>query len=226
MIKKMKETKAPTKGELEKRIKSSVVFVPKDKETETVYFDDKGLRLTVTMDFAIIETGYHRHVFNMITANGISKPYIYTQRFVDIALKNDCTTTDAQGNITRSYSKLITMLKEKEDRTEYNIAWFCDLWFFNIFAPLYELDETEAGAFLVYERYIHNIARQVAILDEHKEDVTNKVFVDKVIASEQELLAEITENVIFKARTDEQFIEDEVAAMQEQELEQAVKEGN
>ena len=86
----MNNQKKVTKGDLEKRIQSAIVLVPKDRETKSVYFDDKGLRLTVTDDYAVVTTGAHQHVFSKITVYGISRPYLFTQRFVDIALTNDC----------------------------------------------------------------------------------------------------------------------------------------
>ena len=60
---KMREQKKETKAQLERRIKQAVVFVEKDKDTKSVFFSDKGLRLTVTNDTAVVETGYHRHLF-------------------------------------------------------------------------------------------------------------------------------------------------------------------
>ena len=68
------QQKKPTKGDLEKKMRSAVVFVPKDRETISVYFDDKGLRLTATEDFAIIATGAHQHVYRSITVSGVSRP--------------------------------------------------------------------------------------------------------------------------------------------------------
>lgn len=73
-----RQQKKPTKGDLEKKMRSAVVFVPKDRETISVYFDDKGLRLTTTEDFAIIATGAHQHVFRNVTVAGVSRPYLYT----------------------------------------------------------------------------------------------------------------------------------------------------
>ena len=108
------QQKKPTKGDLEKKMRSAVVFVPKDRETISVYFDDKGLRLTVTEDFAIIATGAHQHVFRSITVAGVSRPYLYTQRFVEIALANDSTWKDENGQVRRSYSKLFEIIKNKD----------------------------------------------------------------------------------------------------------------
>lgn len=220
-----RQTKKPTAAQLERRLNNAIIHIDKTKDTKSVYFDDKGLRLTVdaTQGYALVETNYHRHVFSNITAQGYSRPFMYVMRFVDIALDNDCTTKDENGDATRSLAKLFDVLKAKEDQTEYRIAWFCDIWFFNIFAPLYEIDETEAGSFLVYERYMHNIARQSFLLDEHKEDVTNKAFVNTVLDIEKSFLENLDESVIIKGRTDEERMQAEIDAMQEQDIDDAIK---
>lgn len=223
--KKIGTTAKPSKGTLERQIKSAITFVPKDKETKSIYFDDKGLKLTVTMDYCVIATGAHQHVFNAITSSGMSKPYIYVKQFLDIALENDCDVYDENGTfVGRSYAKLMQVLKEKEDKTQYNICWFVDLYFFNIFAPLYQIDETEAGAFFIYESYLHNIACNHVLLEERKEDVTNVAYFNKVIELEKSFIENINETVILKAKTDEERITDEIEALQEVENEKVISE--
>lgn len=209
-----KADKKPTNAQLSRRIQNAVVLVEKDKDTKSIYFDDKGVRLTITMDYAVIETGYHRHVFSAITSNGVSRPYIYTRQFVDIALENDCIVTNEKGEQIRSYAKLFEVLKEKEDKTQYNICWFVDIWMFNIYDPLYEIDNTEANSFLVYERYMHNIAIKSFLLDEHKEDVTNKQFVDAIIEKERSFLEGVEDTVILKGKSDEERMKEELEALQ------------
>ena len=209
------QQKKPTKGDLEKKMRSAVVFVPKDRETISVYFDDKGLRLTATEDFAIIATGAHQHVYRSITVAGVSRPYLYTKRFVEIALANDSTWKDEKGQVRRSYSKLFEIIKSKDDKTEYNMCWYVDLWLNNIFSPLYSIDETEIASFLVYEQYLHNVARSQVILSEHTEDMTNLQFVDALIDNEKKYLDGMKEAVIIHKKTDEEKTQEEVAALQE-----------
>ena len=219
-----KAEKKPTNAQLSRRIQNAIVFVEKDKETKSIYFDDKGVRITITMDYAVIETDYHRHVFSAITANGISRPYLYSRQFVDIAFENDCIVTNENGEQHRSYAKLFEVLKEKEDKTQYNICWFADIWMFNIFAPLYEIDNTEASSFLVYERYMHNIARNSFLLDEHKEDVTNKQFVDAIIEKEKSFLEGVEDTVILKGKSDEERMKEELEALQKDAEEKLMEE--
>ena len=218
----MKQEKAKTKKELERRIENAIVIVPKTKNTKSVYFDDKGLRLTITDDYAVIETGFHCHVFNQITSVGISRPYLYTKRVIDIALDNDCFVKDGTS-VSRSYEKLLEMLNEEEDKTDYNIAVYYSWFVFNCFQPLYSIGESEVESFLVYEMYLHNIARQAVLLSEKKEDMTNKQFFNEVIKNMQDFIEGVDESVIFHKMTDEEMAQANISAIQEQEQEQVME---
>ena len=219
----MKE-KDLSKGQLESRLRNALVFVPKDKDYKGVYFDDKGLRLEVTNDFAVITTGFHRHVFNSITSQGISRPYLYTQRFIEIAISNDCLVKDEKGNITRSYNKLMSVLKEKEDKSEFNVCWYTDLWFNVIFHNLYGIGETEAESFLVYESYLHIIARNKIILSEKTEDITNKMFIEQIGKELMEFTKDVDEHVVFQKKTDEERKKEEIDALGEIAEEKSINE--
>lgn len=216
----------PTNAQLSRRIQKSPLHLDFTKDTRSIYFDDKGLKLTVdeTQGYALVETSGHTHVFRQIVGSNFSKPFIYVKQFLEIALENDCDVYDNNGFVGRSYAKLMQVLKEKEDKTDYNICWYVDLWLFNIFAPLYSIDETEAGAFFVYESYLHNIACNHVLLEERKEDVTNVAYFNKVIELEKSFIENINETVILKAKTDEERINDEIEALQEIENEKVISE--
>lgn len=216
----------PTKGEMERRMRNAIVLVPKDKDYVGIYFDDKGLKLEATSDYAVVTTGFHRHVFSNITSQGVSRPYLYVRRFIQLGLENDCTVRDANGNVTRSYAKLLDVLDKKEDKADFNIAWYTDLWLNNIFHPLFAIGETETESFLVYETFLHNIARNKIIMSEKIEDMTNIGFVNGVCDIEKKLVEGIKEHVVFKKKTDEEKLKEEIEAVQQQQAENAVKEVN
>jgi hypothetical protein len=220
-----KQSKKPTNAQLEKRLKCAILHIDKTKETKSIYFDDKGLRLTINEDWAIIATGAHQHVFRNITVAGVSRPYLYTQRFIEIALANDSTWKDEKGQVRRSYSKLFEIIKNKEDKTEYNMCWYVDLWLNNIFSPLYSIDETEIASFLVYEQYLHNVARSQVILSEHTDDMTNMQFVDALIDNEKKYFEGMKEAVIIHKKTDKEKTQEEVAALQEAMVQEKQGEG-
>lgn len=214
----MEQKKKPTNAQLTRRIQTAVLHIDRTKDTKEVRFIDKGLHLVVNEDYAIIETNFHRHVFDNITSSGVSRPYLYTQRFVEMALENDCAV---EGGL--SYAKLFDVLKNKEKKDEYNIAWYYDLFLNNIFAPLYSIGETVSESFLVYETYLHNIARTSVILSEKTEPMTNRQFFDKVIENMRSYIEGMAEHVVFEKKTDEERMKENIEALDEQENEDFLK---
>ena len=154
-------------------------------------------------------------MFNSYTADGISRPYLYTKRLIEIAIENDCVTNDGY-----SFNVLLEKLKWKEDKTEYNLVMYISWWLFNIFQPLYGIGESEAESLLVYEDYIHNIARTSIFLSEKTEDMTNKQYIATVLDNVRAFSDNIEEHVIFPKKTDEEIIEENIDALQEQNIEE------
>lgn len=201
------EQKKQTNAQLLRRINRAIVHVERTKDTKEIYFDDKGLRLMYNEDWCVVGTNFHSHVFNRITGSGVSRPYLFVQRFVDIAIENNCVVKDENGNdLGYSYTKLMQTLKDKEDKKDYNLCWYIDLWFYNMFQPLYSVDETPISATLVYEQYIHNIACNSILLEEHKENMTNKQFIDKICELVKEFTNGMNEDVIFHKMTDDELV--------------------
>jgi hypothetical protein len=92
-----------------------------------------------------------------------------------------------------------------------------------LYSPQFSIGETEIESFLVYEDYLHNIARNAILLSEKTEDVTNKQFVQKVIENIKEFTDNLEERVLFPKKTDEEIIQDEIKAIQEQEHDNAME---
>lgn len=214
------ETKKPTTAQLLRRIERAVVHIDLTKSTISTYFSDKGVRLTANDESAVIAFGYSQTIFNSFTSSGVSRPWLYTKRVIEIANENKESIKTDSGY---SFQKLLKVLKEKEDNAEYNIVVFLEWWLFNCFQPLFSIAETETDSFLVYEDYVHNIARNAVILEEKKEDMTDKQFIDKVIKNMQEYTGHNEPRVIFHKKTDEERVQEEIAAMQEQELNETME---
>lgn len=211
----MEQKKKPTNAQLQRRIQNALVFVPRDKEYKEIFFSDKGLRLEVNADTAVISTGYHRHVFHQFTNIGISRPWLYTKRVIEIANDNDCKTDDGY-----SFQRLLEVLKAKENRNEYNICVYYEWWCQVIFDGLYSISEDEVSSWLVYFKYLNVIATNSILLSEKTEDMTNKQFVEKYVSLIKEFTAEVDERVLFKALSDEEKAKQEIEAIQANELEQ------
>ena len=213
-----KKTTKPTNAQLQRRIEKAVVHIDRTKELKEIYFSDKGLRLQVSDGFAVISTGHHKHIFDYIAGNGVSRPWIYTNRVVEIALENECKTDSGY-----SFTKLLETLKAKEDQAEYNICVFAEWWIFNCFQPLFSIGETEAESFLVYESYIHNLARNHIILSEKVDDITNKQFIERVTELMKEFTSNVDERVVFPKKTDEEVMKENLEAASAMELDEQLK---
>ena len=224
----MEQKKKLTNAQLQKRLENAIVFVPKTKDTISIFFSDKGVRLVADADGCVIETNYHRHVYSNITSAGVSRPYLYTKRVIEIASdKNtleEITVKDKDDNfVGYSYQRLLDVLKEKEDKSEYNIVVYYQWFLFNIFQPLYGIGETEIESFLVYEDYLHNIARNAILLSEKTEDMTNKQFIQTILESIKHFTEDLEERILFPKKTDEQVMKEEIEAIQEQEQNDAME---
>ena len=222
------EQKKPTAAQLQKRINQAIVYIDKTKNTRSVYFNDKGLRLIDCDDHVLVQTGFHTHVFNKVTSTGYSRPAMYISRMIDFALDNDCMLRDKKGNdLGYSYSKLFDTLKKKknegEENDEYNIAQYVDWYLTIIFAPLYAIDTNAASQFNVYMKYLNHIATQHIFLEEHKDGMTNKEFIEEYNKLMAQFLENITEAPIFEPLSDEQRMQAEIEALNEQEMEQQME---
>ena len=152
------EQKKETRATIERKIKNAVVFVPKDKNTTSIFFSDKGVRLTVTMDNAVVAFGYSQTIYSNFTAAGISRPYLYTKRVIEIANEN---LKDIEVDGGYSFQRLLEVLKAKDDKSEYNIVTYYEWFLHNLFNHQFGIAEDEVSSFLVYEDYIHNIAKNL-----------------------------------------------------------------
>lgn len=214
------EQKKETRATIERKIKNAIVFVPKDKETISIFFSDKGVRLTVTMDSAVIAFGYSQTIYSNFTAAGISRPYLYTKRVIEIANEH-LKEIEVDGGY--SFQRLLDVLKEKEDKSEYNIVTYFSWFLQNLFSPQFGIAEDEVSSFLVYEDYIHNIAKNSVLLSERNEDLTNRQFLDKVIANIKDFTDNLEETVLLHKKTDEEIVKENIEAAQEQDQEQAME---
>lgn len=214
------EQKKETRASIERKIKNAVAFVPKDKGTISIFFSDKGVRLTSTMDSAVIAFGYSQTIYSNFTAAGISRPYLYTKRIIEIANEN---LKDIEVDGGYSYQRLLDVLNEKEDKSEYNIVTYFSWFLQNLFSPQFGIAEDEVSSFFVYEDYIHNIAKNSVLLSERNEDLTNKQFIDKVIANIKDFTDNLEESILLHKKTDEEIVKESIEAAQEQELNDAME---
>lgn len=216
----MEQKKKLTNAQLQRRMQTAIVFVPKDKDAIDIYFSDKGLRLTATSEKAIISFTYSQTVYENWTTSGVSRPYLYTKRVIEIANEH---LEEIKTDNGYSFQRLLDVLNKKEDKAEYNIVTYYDWFIFNLFQPQFGIAEDEVSSFLVYEDYIHNIARNAILLGERNVDVTNKQFFNMVIERMKEFVGDLEESVLLHKKSDEEVMKENIEAAQEQELNESLE---
>lgn len=218
------EKKKETNATLKKRIEKAILHIEKTKDTQSIFFSDKGLRLTVTEDYAIIGTNFHRHVFDKVTSSGYSTPYLYTLRVIDIALENDCKT---EGGY--SFEKLKEVTKGKNGNIEHNIVNYYDMYISSIFDPLYSIGDSKEDTFLVYENFMHIIAKNTYILEcgnvtQEGNDVNAQMFVDGICDKLKDFTKDVGSMTVFNGKKNDVTSDsEEVKALRENELDQITK---
>jgi len=216
----MEQKKKPTNAQLQKRLERAVLHLDRTKNTQSIYWSDKGCRLTADDDYAIIAFGYSQTVFNNYNMSGVSRPWLYVKRIIEIANENDADIKTESGY---SYQKLLEVLKGRDDKSQYNICVYFEWYLMCLYSPQFSIGETEIESFLVYEDYLHNIARNAILLSEKTEDMTNKQFIQTIIESIKHFTEDLEERILFPKKTDEQVMQEEIAAIQEQEQNDAME---
>lgn len=216
-----------TKEQLERRVKNALVFVPKDKSYSAVYLYDHGMRVEVTEDAAVISTNYHKHVFDRFTSAGISRPYIYSRKFVETVIKYKSYATDSEGNFI--LSKLLDYLESCEDdaakSSDYVFCMYYTWWSYNISSNLYSIGEEWVDSVILYLTFLANVGRDSILLSEKPDGMTAKDFIYSFIDKFNEFAApflegEDSEMVLFEPKTDEQVAKETIESLLEQEFEQ------
>ena len=72
-------------------------------------------------------------------------------------------------------------------------------------------------------KYLNHIATQHIFLEEHKDGMTNKEFIEEYNKLMAQFLENITEAPIFEPLSDEQRMQAEIEALNEQEMEQQME---
>ena len=123
-----------TKAQMQRRIEKSPLHLNRTRDFKTIYFDDKGLRLSCDDNegYCLIETSAHTHVFRSITVAGVSRPYLYTKRFIEFAV--------ASGDRDEEFFNDI-FIEENDEECEFGYIDATNLYV-GTDGKLYELGDT------------------------------------------------------------------------------------
>ena len=221
-MEKKRQTRKPTNAQLERRLEKAVLHIDRTRDTKEVYFSDRGVRIIVTPDEAIIATLFHNHVFHRMTSNGVSKPYEYTNSVIDIALSlGDAIEVKGVG---LSFNKMVDLLEnDVEKTTERLIVWLWDKWVMNIMMPLYDIDSNSGSSFITFLKFLCNIAHQDIILGENTQGMTTKGYIKTFMEKIEEFTKDLEDNEIWPAMSEDEKVEKEMEAIFEHETQETIR---
>lgn len=180
----MEQPKKKSKAQLENEIAKALVFVP-HKGAKTVRMDDRGITITVTDDYTVISTNFHRNVFTNYNSTGVSYTTYLVGEFVRIIERHQTfgQIKDDKGNITGlSFEKIMSHRDEIEE-IDFNILRKVDIWLMLLTEPLFILGTTETSALNMNAMFISFLSKANCLLSNNESDVMYNEFVNKYIAS-------------------------------------------
>lgn len=178
------QPKKKSKSQLEHEISSAIVFVPK-KNAKTIHLEDRGITLSVTDDFTVISTNFHRNVFSNYTSAGVSPSHVYINQFIEIAEKYKTfgEIKDDKGNVAGfSFSQLMTH-KDEMDDVDCNLLLLADRWFMVLTEPLFALYPSQLSSLNLGSMYISFLAKSNCLLRTREGDIMYYNFFNEYISS-------------------------------------------
>lgn len=180
----MEQSKKKSKSQLEHEISSAIVFVPK-KNAKTIHLEDRGITLSVTDDFTVISTNFHRNVFNNYNSEGVSPIHSYITLFIDIAekYKEFGEIKDDKGNVTGFSFGLLMGHKDEIDIIDLNLILLVDRWLMVLTEPQYVLYPSDISSLNLTSMYISFLAKSNALLRAREGDIMYYDFFNEYISS-------------------------------------------
>lgn len=223
-----KQAKKPTNAQLQRRIDNAVLHVDKTKDTRSVFFDDRGIRITVNEDCATLSNGMYTTIFQRYYFRGETNQYLSLKAMVECAEKHmdKIVVKDKKGESHISYKMLDKIVNESQDE---NYSWFTIMsWYiFNIESDLAlsaREEFTNAVFYSIYEKYAHNVAAMKQFVEEHKDGMTTRGYF-KAISEELVKIADgMPDDMMFEAKSDEERAKEAVEAMSKDADEQILEE--
>lgn len=232
MVKKIAKTqeneKKPTNGQLLQRINKAIVHMDRTKDTKEVFFDDRGMRITVNEDMAMISNGIYQSIFHRYSANGETSQYLCLSSLVALALKyeEDIKVRDSKGNVKfRSYALLLKVVDEKKDPMN-TWLYIMDKWLYNyetgiVLAPRESFNA--ATFYNIFEKFAHSIATNKVYMAEHKEEMSVKQYFEAIAEELKKTGEGMPDTVMFVALSDEEKAKQEAEAMEANAIEQTIE---
>lgn len=215
-----KKTK-PTNAQLQKRISRAVVHIDRTKDTKEVFFDDRGIRIVISDERAIISQLSFMMTFDEIVSGGYSRNYMVLNRIVEMVDEYDCVVVNEKGEKSVSFWKLYDSVKNstKEGHEADNgiITKFI-IWFGVMQSSMFMLSERTDFTFALGTQYAMNSIISGSISKFYEKDMTNKELLAEIAKEFDTYRDSVKEEfVVMKKETKEDRKQAIANAIQEQE---------
>lgn len=223
------EKTKPTNGQLQRRIDRAVLHIDRTKDTKEVYFSDRGIRIVISDDVAIISRLSYTLMFNKIVPGGFSVNYNVLSSIVDAAQSYDCTAVDKDGNKYISFWKLYESVKQQDTIESkvylYKLNSFI-IWWSTQQSTMFLMNEEPRFAFMLNAVYVTNTIIGGVISKPYEKDMTNKELFEEISKGLEDFRAkdETEDYVVLKKETKEDIDNAIAAAMQEHENDEILRE--
>lgn len=217
-----------TKEQLQRRLDKAVLHIDRTKEFKSCYFADRGLRITVEEDVALVGRQSYVLMFEKVVAGGYSRIYMLLSNMVDMANRYDCTAKDAKGEQYMSYYKLREILSgDAGAKIDYNVFVIFTAWFDVLQSTLFLSPESPEEMFALNGIYALNTIVHGAVSKPYEKDMTSNELWGEIQKDISEYVGSMGDDyVVLKHKTDEEKEKELSEVLNEMQIdEQTVMEG-
>ena len=180
------ESKKLSKAQLEKAVRTAIVYVPKTKETKTLRLDDRGFTITITENYTVVSTNFHRNVFSNFVSDGLSNPHVWLDSFIQICEKYHeyGEIKDDNGNVKAfSLKQMMENAKDKLEDVEFMILQHTDAWLSTLTEGCFAIGDTDLHIQDVMIMYLSFLAKSNVLLSAADKDIYKQEMYNKYLAA-------------------------------------------
>lgn len=177
----MEKTKKPSKAQLESKIENAILLVEKGKEFKAFRFSDMGISIKICQDYTMLESNFHRNVWNNITSNGYSNVYVLLNEVVSIAtqLKDDIAVKNDKDEIEYHFGKLKDL--DYIPQADKNILNLFEKWVYLLNDSPFMIGSEKINILSIVSSYIIWLSKNQILYSERNEDLTINKFYNELI---------------------------------------------
>lgn len=219
--------KKMTKEQLQRRLDKAVLHIDRTKSFKSCYFADRGIRISVEEDAALIGRSSYTMVFDRIVSGGFSRIYMILSSVVDMANKYDCDVMNADGDHYTSFYKLRdTLSKTEEAKGEYNVFVIFSAWFDVLQSTLFLAPEKPDEMFALNSIYVLNTIVHGTVAKPYEKDMTCKELWNEIRKDFDDYVSGISDDyLVLKYKTKEEQEKEIAEAISGLDIDNAALEG-